>query len=205
MKTLLLTLLFTLIAATAPAQTGGATLNFTLGELQDAHGNPLADGALLQVISLAPGGGTFGTPSAGSFLGESEVLLWSGSWDSSTTGIPGAMVFSLNLTVQDALGNGLLPREFAPLLIRWYPTLEASVSTPGAVAYGEYNAGWVLPAIGTLVDYTYLSESLGGSDANALGLANRQIVAVPEPGPAGLMLLALLGGLLTARRRRAAR
>ncbi len=210
MKKTLLTLCLALAAAfTAPlqAQTGSVTLNFTLGELQDATGAALADGALLQVVSLSPGG-IFGGPTAESFLGENEILLWSGVFDSSTAGVPGTMLFSLNLTVYAAHESGLWAREFAPVLIRWFPTLDASNAlAPGSVAYGEYGAGisgWVIPTAGGLADLTLLTESLGGTEANALGVAGKQVAAVPEPGSLGLMsLVLLLGGLALVRRKAA--
>jgi hypothetical protein len=208
-KTLLILCLALAAAFTAPshAQTGSVTLNFTLGELQDATGAALADGALLQVVSLSSGS-IFGGPTAESFLGGNEILLWSGVFDSTTTGAPGAMLFSFSLTVHAVHESGLWAREFAPVLIRWYPTLTSSdaLAAPGAVAYGEYGAGvpgWVIPAAGGLADLTFLTESLGGTEANALGAAGKQIAAVPEPGAVGLMSLVLLGGLALARRRAA--
>ena len=187
-----------LCAVTAARAT--VIINFDVGVLANASGStPVADGSLIQIIASSDN--VFAAPTAGAFIGGNDVLLFSGSFDSSTTSVTGAMSISLsNLTL--AQGTNLLAR--------WFPTLTTASLTPGAgTAYGQYGSltdvSWVSPADGTTANPQMLTSSSGfGSAANSNGYAILTVAAVPEPSTYAALFGAAALGLVAWRRRHTA-
>lgn len=216
---LLLALLAPTGAGALRAQTvaGTVQLTFDLGLLTDAGGNILADGSLIQIIANYDGT-SLAAPTSADFLGgdTSSVILWQGGLDSSTTGLAGTTTIQLSdLAVysNDTTGSYLSAGD--SLIVRWFPSLTSSDSTPGVTSFGQYgysavsgatlDTSWVVPSASSAVDYQLLTTDVGGSLASSVGQATSTTSAVPEPAAtAGLMALAALAIGAVVRRRRPA-
>jgi hypothetical protein len=178
--------------------TGTVELNFTLGQLSTLSGTPVADGSLIQFLA-AGSSSFFGPPVTTDFLGQTPgpFILWQGSFDSTTTGIPGAMVLSLteNLYAAGTMGSYLKAGD--ALMVRWYPQLSGSSipSAPGLISYGQYTAfDWIVPPAGAVGDYSLITVGLGGDVSDASGLASL-VVGTPVP-EASTFAYVLGGGIL---------
>lgn len=206
-----------LLPVSAQTIVGQVNLNLTLGILSDGSGTPVADGSLLQVIALT-NGSTGALPSTSDFLGgsASAQVLWQGAFDSTGTGVAGAMQLSLgNVSIyQDGtVGNYLTAGD--PVIVRWYPSLTTSDTTPGTTGFGQagYSAvdgtildtAWVLPAANSSTgtpDLLFLTMSAGGSVPDTAGQAV-STTAVPEPATTATALggIGLLFGWFIRRKR----
>lgn len=193
MKKILISAL--LLGATVVAQ-ANVTIDFTVGILNDASGStPVADGSLIQLIGSVDN--AFAAPTPGAFIGGNDVLLFSANFNSSTSGTPGAMLFSLT-NVSLAAGTNLL--------LRWFPTLTNAAGSPGfSTAYGQYGSltdvAWVSPSDGQTVSIDFLTIAAGGSTANSAGHAGLTTAAIPEPSTYAAIFGALVLGLAAYRRR----
>ena len=196
------------LAGTLPqshAQT--STVDFNLGILSNASGDPLQDGSLLLIVGSSDN--TFAMPTPSSFTGGSltDTILWQGGFDSSTTGVPGLMTFTHLQPINDSVTAG------TKLEVFWFPTLSADAASPGAsgVPFGHFGfsfvsgSSWSLPAAGNSITLSFLTESAGGDFFDSDGRANFTVSAVPEPSAyAGLAGLSILGLALWSRRNRSA-
>lgn len=197
MKKLLLSFLFLGVVTLSHAV---VTIDFTIGILADASGSaPLGNGPLIQIIGSSDN--SFAAPTAGAFTGGNDVLLFSGSFDITTSAnTPGAMLLSLNNISLAANTN---------LLVRWFPTLTIGASAPGgSTPYGQYGSltdvAWVSPSNGQTVAIGFLTLSAGGSTADSAGFASLTTTAIPEPSTYAAILGALALGFVAYRRRQAA-
>jgi hypothetical protein len=157
---------------------------------------------------------TFGAPTPTSFTGTdpNEVVLDSFALNSATAGVAGGFIQSIVLSLT---GSGVPPDVGTDLLLRWFPTLTTSSSTPGAgTTYGQFTTtavengsgiAWQLPASPANDDLNFLTVSEGGTEANSKGVANLVVGgAVPEPSSlAAIGSIIVCGGAVALRRRRA--
>ncbi|HEY8903416.1 MAG TPA: hypothetical protein VIM48_06895 [Chthoniobacterales bacterium] len=186
MKKALLAIAF---AGLAVAQLRADTIkiDFSLGILSNSLGNPITDGSLIQIIA-APTSSTFASPTATDFLGGSsdEYLVYSGAFDSTTTGISGAETFTANIDL------ATYPIAGDALIVRWYPSLTTSSSAPGLTTYGQFGYPnnpssldstntWIAPSGGGSVSFSFLTTGAGGPYPNSMGNASLTVSAVPEP------------------------
>lgn len=199
MKNLLQAALIFTIAAIGHGQT--VTLDITVGILTDSTGTTrLANGALFQVIASPDNLFTAPIPSA--FIGGNDAILWSGSFDSTASGVSGAMqVFLPDLSATTFAGNYLL--------VRWFPSLTVADSTPGVIAFGQYgypnDSSWIAPDRGGTLSYDFRTVSSGyGSVPDSFGAATYS-TAVPEPATYATFTGFLAFGFVVWRRRRAVR
>lgn len=207
---------------TASAQTplGSVSLSVSLGILLDNLGDPIADGSYLQLVATTSGTTDFGTPSPTDFLGgESDnFVLWSGAFDSSTTGLGGGMLLFLsNLDLfAPSAGAGFLA-EGSALRVRWFPQLPAAPAptVPGTTPFGEFGFGagddnWIIPtgAAGTLVELNLITTDVDPSGIDpsfataALTTQPGGLTPVPEPSTYGLMAAGALAAFVIWRKRR---
>ena len=187
------------MAAIAQAQT--ISLDFTVGILTGSTGTtPVANGALLQVIASADN--VFATPTAGAFVGGNDTILWSGGFDSGTTGVTGAMqVFLAELPAATYAGQYLV--------VRWYPTLTLGSSLTEGISFGQYgypnDSAWVAPGGGGTSGYGLLTSSSGFGTVPDLSGAATFTTAIPEPTTIAVWTGLFALGLAGWRRRRALR
>lgn len=199
MKKLLLALLVLATSSFAHAQT--VTMDFTVGVLTNQLGATMPNGGLFQVIASSDA--VFDSPTPESFVGGNDILVYSGTFDSATTGVDGAAAF----LVSDVLLSQF-PIAQANLLVRWFPSLTTNSINPGyATFYGQFGVmndpTWVAPAAGGALSYSMLTLSAGGALAEAVGQAALQ-TAVPEPATYGAIIGALALGFVAYRRRQLA-
>jgi hypothetical protein len=186
-----------LLLGAATLSRATVTIDFTVGILNDVTGStPVADGSLIQLIGSSDN--VFAAPTPGAFIGGNDVLLFSGSFDSSTSGgTTGAMLFSLsNITLTPGTN----------LLLRWFPTLTGGSGSPGGLTpYGEYGSltdgSWVSPANGSTVSINLLTVSAGGSTLDSFGNASLSTAAIPEPSTYAAIFGVMALGLVAYRRR----
>jgi hypothetical protein len=188
MRRAFLLLIGFLSLSTVRATDEQTTLTLTLGILTDINSNPVADGSLLQIIASPDG--TFSTPTTDSFLGfgSNNILLWSGGFSSVNTGIAGSTQqdVTINLT-QNPVTN-------YAFVVRWYPSLTTSDTTPGATLYGEFghptDASWVIGANGASTPYSFLTQSADSSSPypDSFGQASNTVSAVPEPSSYAILI-----------------
>ncbi|HEY8903415.1 MAG TPA: PEP-CTERM sorting domain-containing protein [Chthoniobacterales bacterium] len=186
---------------------GTSHIDFSLGLLSNSSGVALSDGSLIQIIA-APTGSSFANPTATNFLGGSsdEYIVYSGAFDSSTSGTPGSEIFSVNidLTTFPVAGDALV--------VRWYPSLTTSSSAPGFTTYGQFgypdnpslldsNNTWLTPSAGNSGSYSFITSSLGGSYPDSKGFASHTITPVPEPS-SSIAIVALCATVVAIRHRR---
>lgn len=208
-------LIVTAVLGLATMARATVTIDFNVGLLKDATGSAvIADGQLIQVVA-APTVGGFVAPTPTAFISGSEILLWSGAFDSLTTGTAGSMNIALA-----PISIATLPAGYA-LMVQWFPTLGSGASAPGnSTPYGQYygqftpdattvvNVGsdptWLSPADGSTVSYNFLTASTGvGGIANSAGYASLATAAVPEPATYAAVFGVLALGLVAWRRRTA--
>lgn len=197
MKKPFIAALVLITAFAAQAQT--VTLDFTVGQLTQSDGTtPIADGSLIQILA-APTTGDFSIPTPTEFISGSEIMLWSGAFDSSTLGTAGAMAIA-----PAPIPTSTLPAGYS-LLVQWFPTLLSTATTPGyGTWFGQFSTAndvtWVSPAAGASETFTFLTVAVGGANANSLGSA-MQMTAVPEPSTYALLAgIACLGFMVVRRR-----
>lgn len=184
-------------------------IDFALGVLSDSLGTPIPNGSLIQIIA-APTTSTFANPTTTDFLGGSsdEYVVYSGSFDSTTTGTPGAEIFGtdINLATFPVAGDALI--------VRWYPSLTTSNTTPGLTTYGQFgypnnpssldsSNTWVTPSGGGSVSFSFLTTSAGGPYADSMGKASNTVSAVPEPS-SYMVIIGICSALIGLRFRRSA-
>lgn len=191
------------------------TIDLGGGQLLTSSSAAVPDNMLVQL--LADTTSTFGAPTAGSFTGTdaNEIVLWSGTISFANSGIAGGFSSPVQLTLGQ-LGATEATGSF--LMLRWYPTLTAAASSPGAgTSYGQFddsnistpdaasgsNIDWQIPAT-SASPYTlnYLSMSEGGDEANSAGVANLTTGAVPEPTTLSLMAGVMAVGAMVLQKRR---
>jgi len=174
------------------------TMNLLVGVLANSSGTPLLDGSLLQVIASPDA--TFSTPTTDSFLGgnSNDILLKSISFDSSTTGVSGAMQLALTIDLADYPSQQIAGDYF---VIRWFPSLTTSNLTPGSTSYGQFgypdgtNPTWIIGSASSITSYTFRTTSAGGTFADSTGYATN-ITAVPEPSSYAIIIALFSLGLL---------
>ncbi len=198
-KTAVLFLVAAGFLLTGPAN-ASVTLSSTFGILygDSSATDPLADGSLIQLIA-STSGSSFSSPTAASFVSGDDQIVSSFSFDSSTTGFPGAMLDTIIFDLTGGLATG------NPLLLRWFPTLTTSSIAPGAgTLYGEFRTdefiddsiAWFIPADSSTSNLNLLTGAVGGSLPESAGAASF-VTAVPEPSTtaaifAGFALLAMV-------------
>jgi hypothetical protein len=179
------------------------TIDFQVGVLANSDGSvPIADGMLVQLIA-APTTGGFMAPTPTTFISGSEIMLWTGAFDSSTTGFNGVMDIA-----PAPISISTLPAGWA-LMVQWFPTLGSAAGAPGnSTAYGQYstiNDGtWVSPADAAVVTFTFLTLSGtggNGTSADSLGFATSTTAPIPEPSTYAAILGAMALGFVAYRRR----
>jgi hypothetical protein len=186
---------------------GTSHIDFSLGLLSNSSGTAIADGSLIQIIA-APTGSSFVNPTATNFLGTSsdEFIVYSGAFDSSTTGTPGAELLSINIDLNT------FPVAGDALIVRWYPSLTTSSATPGFTTYGQFGYPdnpsvldstntWLTPTAGNSAAFSLLTTGAGGSYPNSKGFASQTITPVPEPSSA-IAIVALCAAVVAVRHRR---
>jgi len=208
---LLVASILALITAQGHADT--VTITLEAAQLQTSGSAAIPNGALIEL--LGDTSTTFGAPTASSFTGTdpNEAVLWSGTANSTTLGIAGSFRDAITITL-DASGTAqgsLQSYVGADLLLRWYPTLTASSSTPGSgTTYGQFsttavenssNIAWVVPSSGAY-NLNFVTSNEGGSEPSSAGVANLVIGAIPEPGTLSLMAGAFALGVSVLRRRK---
>ncbi len=211
-KTLLLSTFAAAAFLTASAQ-ATLTLNLTAGILYQSNGTtPVPDGTLLQIIASTTDN-SFTAPSASSFVGGSsdDTVVASYALNHNTVGSAGGDFHSIVLTLS---GNWTAGDQ---LLLRWWPTLTTSSSSPGAnTTYGQFRTdavengsttAWVTPADGQTVNLNFLDTAAGGTEPNGNGQGSTNgaasLTVVPEPSTYGMLGMGIVaGGVYLARRRK---
>jgi len=192
------TLLITSLAASA-----SVTINLGGAELFQSDGTtPIPTGSLIQLV-VSTADNTFNLPSPTSFTGGSaddQILASFGTNDSSG---PGSFLQPVVFTLNSAITTG------DELLLRWWPTLTTSSSSPGnSTPFGQFRTdnvenfstiNWTVPADGTTNDLNFLDTAGGGTEPNSAGTASFMTAAIPEPSALALIGI---GGVLIAVRRR---
>jgi hypothetical protein len=206
-------LLFAIALASLSVRSqASVTINLEVAQLLTSGSAAIPNGCLIELIGDTST--TFGAPTASSFTGTdpNEVVLDSFAMNSASVGIAGDFEQQIVLTLT---GSGVPPDAGSDLLLRWFPTLTTSSSTPGAgTSYGQFtttavengsNIAWVIPANGSTDALKFLTVSQGGSEANSTGVANLVVGgAVPEPSSlAAIGSIIVCGGAVALRRRRA--
>jgi hypothetical protein len=206
--------IYSLLMVIAVFARATVTIDFQVGVLMGADGiTPMADGKLIQVIA-APTTGAFVAPTTTSFISGSEILLFSGAFDSSTLGAgPGLMDIAIA-----PISISTLPAGWA-LMVQWFPTLNSTAIAPGAsTPFGQYfgqfspdattitNVGsdiaWTSPPDSSLVTYNFLTlSSAVGGIANSTAAATQSTAPIPEPSTYAAIFGAMALGLAAYRRR----
>ncbi len=180
---------------------GAVAVNISAGQLLQADGTtPMQDGRLVQLIATTAA--SFTNPTATSFTGgaSTDTVVTSFALDSTTAGVAGSF-FNSGIDVTAYIGQ--------KLLLRWYPTLNATSPLLAAgVGYGEFRtdllpdgstSAWVVPSNGSK-DLNFLTTTVGGSQPNSAGRANSTI-PVPEPSTFALLALTTVGYAMLRRHR----
>jgi hypothetical protein len=194
---------------------GSVTINLIADYLQTSGSIPVSDGMLVQLVGDTTS--TFGAPTATSFTGTdpNEIVLWSGVVEAGQLGQAGSLSDPITLTL-GALGAAENTGDY--LMLRWYPTLSLSASTPGAgTSYGQFNnngsatpdaasgsdIAWLIPAsAASPYALNYFNTLEGGDEPVSAGVANLKVAAVPEPTTLALMVGSVAVGAMFLRRRR---
>jgi hypothetical protein len=199
---------FTLVvAALSPVASYGAaiTLNLGAGQLQNALGQPVPDGALVQVV-VSTSDAEFSTPTGLSFVGGStdDVVVASFALNSVFGGGPGMVGQAIQLEYNNTYGGRTIAAGM-PMMLRWWPALTASATSPGgSLEVGQFRRdaiadfseiGWVLPGAPATRGINALTPANGGTTAQSALRAQ----VIPEPSSA---VLAVAGGLAMLVRRR---
>jgi hypothetical protein len=201
-------LVLSLLLGSAIIARATVTLDFSVGILTGADGTtPIADGSLIQLIA-APTTGGFVAPTPTTFTSGSEILLWSGAFDSTTAFPPVSLNGGAMSLAPGPIDIAILPAGYA-LMVQWFPTLLSTAVAPGySTPYGQYSTlndvSWVSPSNGSTVSFTFQTVSWVGSSANSLGAASLTTAAIPEPSTYAAIFGALALGFVAYRRRRQA-
>ena len=183
------------------------TINFFAGDLMNKTGAPVPLGGLLELVADTANNG-FTAPTANAFVSNDYIVVASFSLNGNLNGggNPGqtANVLTFSPTNLSGLDAG------DPLLFRWFPSLTTSSSAPGAgTMYGQFRTvtsqdgstlptPWSEPADGQSYTLSFITQSAGGSNPNAVGYAVTPII--PEPSTP-LMLGGSMSVLLILKRR----
>jgi hypothetical protein len=188
-------LLFLLGATFLTAKADTLTMNLRVGVLSDSIGTAITNGSLLQIIASPDT--TFSAPTSDSFLGSNsnDFLLKSISFDSSSTGVDGAMQIAITVDLADYQTS--ITGDY--FVIRWFPSLDVDTVTPGTTSFGEFgyptDISWIIGSAGSSTPYSFRTTSVGGpypdSDGNAV-----HITAVPEPSSYAAIIAFFSLGLL---------
>lgn len=201
-----------LLAGLSP-EAGAVSILFGGDFFPDSVGAGIPDGAIVQLV-VSTEDASFGDPTIDSFVGEADDLILMTTTADSFLGTFNRGVasgFVQNRNFDTAFDSG------DPLLLRWWPTLTAADSEPGAtVVYGEFRpaddstvtAGsdhpFLVPDnqsdnITLRMNVDFAGDQTNPSGDVALGDIRFGQTPVPE---AGVGLLVLLGGCGLALRRR---
>jgi hypothetical protein len=173
----------TMLAALAFVFCGGLgvrAVSFTLsaGYLLDASGNPMPTTGIAVLVASTTDS-TFSGPSPGAFVSGDDIIV--AKVDLSGSGEPGILSDFVSTTLSGSWNAG------DQLRLYWYPTLTiSSTGPPAGTPYGAYRADssidggdpWVTPTDSATINLAFLTESAGGSNPDAAGLANL-VVATP--------------------------
>ena len=188
--------LFCVFGSFAGAQ-ASETIEIDAGNLYNSTGTAFVPvGGLLQLIaspvSVTSPDGVFTPPTSTAFVTGSDILVesFSMNYGFATGEADEVANFFVGGTSQAALGDALL--------LRWYPTLTTTSTSPGLGAtYGQYRSdtaesdepgiSWFVPSVDgqtlsypTGLDFNTMAE--GGSNLEIAGYAsNIVLVGVPEP------------------------
>lgn len=176
------------------------TLEFTVGILSDQNGNPIPDGALIQVIASPDA--TFESPTNFDFVGGNDILVYSTGLDSASGGMPGSAYITIPSIL---LSEYPIAQNF--LQIRWFPTLAEGATSPGfATYYGEFgynnDNSWIAPSAAGFSSFILQTVSyFDGSLPDQVGQALNSTAPIPEPSTYAAVIGALALGFVAYRRR----
>ena len=212
-------LLLGLVLFTGDVLHASVAVQLDAGVLRTSTGSTFT-GGMLQLIAARTANATFAAPTANSFVGgdtANEFVLASFAFNQGGAGfVTGETSNFINFTYENTTpGNS--STTFDPgdsLLLRWYPSLTLSSSSPGAgTSYGQYrsssppNGGlaWAGPADGSTLTGSngliFLTSSANGANPDIAGYASNFVASVPEPSSVVLSSAVALLGLLKLRRR----
>jgi hypothetical protein len=202
-------LLIAILLLTAFSARASITINLGGDELFQSNGTtaiPL--GSLIQLVASTTDN-TFSTPTPADFVGGSSDDIILASFGSNNSLGSGSFVQPLTFTLSGNLTAG------DQLLLRWWPSLTTSSSTPGSgTSFGQFRTNnvenfsdinWTVPADGSTVSLNFLDTSSGIAttpEPDSAGTASLSTTAVPEPSTYASALLGLGGIGLAAIRRR---
>lgn len=209
------TKILALAATTASSSVlwGAITINFAGVAFLNSSGNPLPDGALIQIIASTQDA-TFNAPTATAFVSGDDVIIASFTVDSVSSGVAGGVVAQLNIADYTTYSASFSVND--PLAVRWFPSLTTSSTVPGSTSYGHFSSSsvlsgsdiaWLAPAdAGGTYTLNLLSTDFSGETPVAQMRANLSTAgAIPEPSSfAALAGLAMLGVAGMRKRRSAA-
>ncbi|MBS0661395.1 MAG: hypothetical protein JSR82_24545 [Verrucomicrobia bacterium] len=196
MRFLLVPFAVAAVAGLAASARADVQINLTMADLRTSAGaSLLANDRLIQFVNLGPNG-VFDAVTPGSWVGGDDQLITlsfgSAEWGSAAgfdlqefdpfnpglNGVPGQLVrtfvFGSLLTEGTAIG------------VRWFPEYSTQDYYDGvlplpASSYGQFTAGWTVPAQGQIADLIMLTVSEGGTEPDAAGFAD--FTTVPEADP----------------------
>lgn len=207
MKKIALLVAAALALITVHSQAQQVQLNLEGAQLLTSGSTAMANNMLVELIEDTTT--TFGAPTPTSFVGTdpNEAVLWSGTVSSGQSGVAGGFG-PVQITLS---GASLTTGDY--LLLRWFPTLSLSASSPGAnTTYGQFRTNavengsdiaWQVPAASAdPYQLNFLTVSEGGTEPNSAGVANLTVTSVPEPASLSLIAGAFSVGALALRRRK---
>jgi PEP-CTERM putative exosortase interaction domain len=208
-KTVKLAVLTTAICASSAW--AAITINFAGVAFLDNNGNPLPDGALIQLIASTQDA-VFSAPTSTAFTSGDDVIIASFIVSSASSGVAGGVVAQLDIADYSTYSASFNIGD--PLAVRWYPSLGLGASAPGATTYGQYTStsvlngsdiAWLAPAdSGGTYTLNLISTSFDGETPAVNLRASLTTSAIPEPSSfAALASLAMLGFAAMRKRRRA--
>ncbi len=197
---------FTALLMTAAPVGATVTINLEAAVLFQSDGTTaIPMDSLIQLVASTTDSAVT-LPSTTSFTGGSADDVILASFGSNNAGGPGSFLQPIIFSLTGNLNTG------DELMLRWWPSLTVSSSTPGTGAtFGQFrtdavengsNIAWVVPADGSTVDLNFKDLAFGGTEPNSAGTASFSTTAVPETSTvlcAGLCAVLLLAH--AARRR----
>ena len=196
------------LLATSSISYASDTIELDAGVLRTSAGAPLTSG-LLQLIAVRTPNGVFANPTPSSFIGgdsSNELVISSFSFSQGTAGFvtgesDNVITYSYENTTRQFSATTFDPGD--ALLLRWYPTLTLSSTSPGiGTTYGQYRSdgtpdggiAWFGPdnnrTIALPNGLNFLTTSASGSNPDTAGLASNVVIGVPEPSS-----YVLIGGM----------